>query len=932
MKRFITMTALLTFALVACPQTPAPIVQPPPVLEQPFKPVLLGSLTVQLGGEPNLNSAKFTPVQLQNQTLTQITDGKLTFSAQPSNTFDASTTERFIVAPFKVTNTTNAALSNITLVAYSKLGNVGGSAFKDIQTFTGVVPPVDVNTLKPIHAMAGSASVVVDNANADLQIFKRSEITTLTAASSALLAGGEGILNYGFIARKGNTGTYRTIPGTICGAAPCNEGKISLALRVPKNSDAGSSGAVYRYSMTFLIFSDSLSRVTESLEEQGTTNAATRATALTGGASIASMCGTSQTTSTFIPGVRTVGVGTDTAWMGGDFFDSTETALNLAGIVGNTEKTYSGTNGVLNGRFTALGGATLSAAARAIGSATTTNGGNIGIVAASGDTTIRPKVNSRVADGFTYQISDGSCTSPNIAATITAPDNTVWYIDSGASAGGDGRSNAPFQNASSLNVIATPTTVTAVNDFIYFKGNSSNTTGLVLKNGQQAIGSGEALVVNSVTLQAVGTAPTIQTPVTVATGNTIKGLTFGGLNGTVGGTLTVSNASIAAGTTRAISLSGGTLAVSLTKVDSSGGTNNISLTNTAGTFSISGTGTTAGSGGTLSGATSDGIVVNGAASVTIKNLNLSGSQQHGINWTASSGSSALTLTKVAVSSIGSSSPSVIGNGLLGVMSGTATGTLTIDGSSSFSTAQQSGIDISTTTGTTAVLKARITGSSFTNNGVTQVNVNFYANAAGSFAEVSSNTVTGTPSAISVATQSTSSTQARVNSNTINNSNGIGIGIELLANGTGNLIAESNTNTITNGGQYGIRGDLDVVGGRLDLTTTGNNITQTSANAITGMLLNMASATSNSIMCVRITGNTISNSGSSGSFGLRVRTRPGAVANTLQIQGITPSPATSQAAVESYLTTNNTVTASPATPVSMFFSNNVASATCNAPTF
>jgi trimeric autotransporter adhesin len=741
MKHHAAWLLFLPIVLIACPQAPKPEVLPPAVIvEQPFKPTLLGRLTVQLGG--GVSSAKFVPSRLTTQTLSPITETDLVFTAQPSNVLDASSTQRFIVAPFNVTNSTATDLSNITLVAYKQNGNVGGSAFRNIQTFVGVPTPVDVNTLRPVHAMIGNVGVVVDNDNADLQIFKRSEIGTLTLASQGTLinngVSGEGILDYGFIARKGSSGAYRTIPGTNCnpGAnAGCNQGKVTLALRVPKDSDGG--GSVYRYSMTFLIFSDNLRRVTESLEEQNTLNANTRATALGRGIEIATMCGTTQTTSTFIPGVRTVGVSADLAWMGGDFFDSNETLLDLAGIIGNTQKTYTGANGALNGRFVALGGATLSAATRDISTDTTLNGGNVGI-AVNGDITIRPEVSSRAADEFTYRISDGTCTSPNITATIAAPSDMVWYIDSGAAAGGDGRSHTPFQSVSSLNVSALNTT--AVNDFIYVKGSTGNST-LVLKNNQQLIGSGVALVVGAQTLQAAATSPTIGSSVTVAADNTISGLTMGGLTGSVGGTLTVSSASVVAGAAQAINLNGGTLAISLINVNSSGGVNGIALTNTQGTFAVTGVGTTPDSGGVLTGQTADGInLATQFGTVSLKNMRISNSANEGIETSPNTGTNLLHLEDMTINNVSTSLVSTH-NAVLYNASGTSSNTVEVIGTipvtsgnaasvaSRIQEGDTSGMAVNTLVGSSATMVLRVEKTSFYKNASFGITTQFRSSGA-----------------------------------------------------------------------------------------------------------------------------------------------------------------------------------------------------------
>jgi trimeric autotransporter adhesin len=922
MKRFFAAALLVPALFVACSQAPTPEVKPPVLEQPPFKPSLLGSLTVEFGVDGKGTSAQFKPSAIQNQALSPVTESTLTFTNQIFQTIDVpASTDRYLMARFTVTNTSASPRTNLTLVAYRKNNNSGGSAFTNVQTFAGGT--VNVNNLVPINAMkttgcTAPATVCVDNANADLQIFTRSEIATLTTDSNGSLINvapttGEGILQYAYVARS--SATSRTI------AANNGTGTVTLALQVPQAGDAGSGNSAYRYSMTFLVFTDNVARVTESTSEQGTgSGAATRATSFGGSPQIATMCGTTLTGSTFIPGVRTVGVGVDTAWMGGNFFDNTGTAANFTGIIGNTEKAYTGSNASLTARFSSLGGATLTPQNRAIGSATTTNGGNLGIDNSStGTVTIRPKVNSRVADGFTYQISDGTCTSPNIAATVAAPSNTVWYIDSAAAAGGDGRSNSPFQTLASLNVGASPDTVTANNDFIYVKGNSSNTATLALKSGQQLIGAGVALVVGADTLQTAGTAPTITNPVTVPTTgtNTISGMTFASISsGASFGTLNISSASLAAGAAQAINLTGGALTVSLTSVSSSGGTNNIALTNTTGTFSITGTGTTAGSGGTLSGATGDGIVLaTQFGTVALSNINLSNSGLNGINATPSTGTNSLTLAKVAVTGAGATGANQeTRNGLRFDSSGSSNSTITV-GTSSFNTSKQFGVKLAS--GGTGSLSIDVQNNTFGNNVDYAVWVWLVSSGTNKFL-VNTNTITNTVAAsgggIRVWGEQSTALQSngRINSNTIGLTTAASTsvtGIDVETKRSADVRVEVNNNTVSGFRNTGINIITDSTTGtasKMSLKLTNNTLSSSATGRFEGMQIISGASFSPApqpTLCLNMSGN--KTQAGDGAAGFPDNYYLWQFNGVFQVQGLAANSTTPFTAMNTLLLTTNT---------------------------
>jgi hypothetical protein len=113
------------------------------------------------------------------------------------------------------------------------------------------------------------------------------------------------------------------------------------------------------------------------------------------------------------------------------------------------------------------------------------------------------------------------------------------------------------------------------------------------------------------------------------------------------------------------------LAISQTSVSASGGVNGIKLTNTSGSFTVTGNGgaTNDGSGGTISGATAEGVVISVASNVSLGYMNITNSGTDGINTTGVNG---FTLNRSNVSdSAGGASDDGI------VMTNTS-GTVTVD--------------------------------------------------------------------------------------------------------------------------------------------------------------------------------------------------------------------------------------------------------------
>jgi hypothetical protein len=814
MKRFLLGLPLL---LAACLQAPSPEVKPS--LEETFKPTLLGSVTLHINNDLSVQGAKFIPnPRLSSQTLSPVTESTLVFTRETLVNIDRAGGERYLNAPFKVTNNNAGNLQNLTLVAYHKNGNVGGSAFKDIQTFGGTLNP-NVNTLLPVHTMttAGGCSSVpcVDNDKADLQIFTRGEIDTLTLASDGSLINnsvtGEGILHYGFIARKGSTGTYRTIAGTACnpGAnAGCNEGTLNIALRVPTVNDPGQLNTAYRYSMTFLVFTDSAARVTESIEEQGTTNAATRATALGGSPEVAAMCGTSLSSgaATYITGVRTVGVGinTETALMGGKFLITDNTAPNYT-VNGNIAKSFNAAAGVLSTRFSALGGATLSTAP--VG--TPTNSSNI-VVNTDGSLSIDPAVNLRTTDSFNYSISDGTCTWTRPAG-VTIQNAVTWFVKNNVASTGNGRFSSPFKT------LAEAQTASAANDTIYVYNGDNTTTGqnagITLKAGQKLIGQGVALTVGGDTIEAAGTKPVIGNSggnaITLNSGNTLQGLLVGNtpaanysVSGTSVGTLNVSDVNVNNTTGAALNLGGGTPNATFGSISSNASSSDaVVFSNLAGTFSASTISITNTTG------TARGVNITsgtGTFNLGTVNINTTGSAGLFVNGNTPT----INATSVTVSNSGSRG--ILAQGVTG-------GTITLD-TIAISNSAVEGIASTTNNNT-----ININGGSIQNS--TSNNI-YIAGGTGNFSYTGS--ITDTNNSLVYIENTTGGTKTFSGAM---NGNGANIG---LVNNTGATINFSGALSLSTASQPAFTA---TGGGTVNVTGTTNTLTTT-----TGTALNVANTT------------------------------------------------------------------------------------------
>ena len=244
-----------------------------------------------------------------------------------------------------------------------------------------------------------------------------------------------------------------------------------------------------------------------------------------------------------------------------------------------------------------------------------------------------PAVGNNTTATFVYSGTSNGATAPQ-TATINF-NSRVWWVNNTNAGTADGRSNTPFTTMTAVNSATTNN-----GDFIYvFKGTGTTTGAYTMKPSQQVIGAGATLNVPTVsplvTITGVdANTPTIGGTVTLANSVTVAGIDMStaASNGIAGASVTgvsVTARDVTASTGIAVNLtgSGNTGAYSFRSISANGGTNGVVFTNNTGSFSVSGTGTTASSGGTIQSKTGDGMRFVGANNVTLKNMNLTNNAQ-----------------------------------------------------------------------------------------------------------------------------------------------------------------------------------------------------------------------------------------------------------------------------------------------------------------
>ena len=237
-------------------------------------------------------------------------------------------------------------------------------------------------------------------------------------------------------------------------------------------------------------------------------------------------------------------------------------------------------------------------------SASSTNSGNVSSVAGN-HFRYNPPPGFEGTDTFTYTIDNGF-SQPAMGTVSIDVSGMIWFIDNTAGAAGDGRLSNPFQELAGAGNSFDGNAADEAGDNIFIERNvaTAYTGGLTLLNNQRLIGDGSSSDLATLTGLTLapgsdplptfgGTDPIIATTnanaITLAQGNTIRGLTIGntgtgtGVLGNTVGPLTVSESSIM-GTGQAVDINTGSLAVSFDSLSSTSSTTAVNLTGVSGTF------------------------------------------------------------------------------------------------------------------------------------------------------------------------------------------------------------------------------------------------------------------------------------------------------------------------------------------------------------
>jgi trimeric autotransporter adhesin len=289
-------------------------------------------------------------------------------------------------------------------------------------------------------------------------------------------------------------------------------------------------------------------------------------------------------------------------------------------------------------------------------------------IAADGSFSYTPNAGFTGTNSFTYTLNTGSLTATaTVSITVSG---MIWFVNPSVSSSGTGTLLSPFKALTNVTGTATGNTI-----FLY---TGTYTGSLTLLASQKLIGQGATASLASITgltftnapagVPATGgTNPTWNAAtLTINSGNDVQGINLNSASGTTMtgssvGVLKVRNVSLSNTAGQALQITaGGALDVQFKSISAAGAAKGLSVNSCTGSFQVLGTGTTAGSGGTISNITTRGAEFSNVSNITLTNMNFTNAN------TASAASSATdyatangaitlnnvsgaTLTKIAIS-------------------------------------------------------------------------------------------------------------------------------------------------------------------------------------------------------------------------------------------------------------------------------------------
>ena len=240
------------------------------------------SATARWLGTPSLGSAAAPGLSLD---LAPVGDGSASgIQLDPAGRgYADSGSTRYLYASFRVRNagTDGTAYSvahrNVTFVAYATPSTRAQTAVSSLTRFDGsgyadgTLADAIARSILPAHGVTGSGTTIqVVDAMADMQAFSESELASLPTAGGTPLA-------YGYVVRcVSSCSDPRTLAAHP--AAGEYDGAVTFAVKLPVQATA--SDNPFTFSMIFLAVEDPTTRLTESVEEQGTGRVLVRAAGL----------------------------------------------------------------------------------------------------------------------------------------------------------------------------------------------------------------------------------------------------------------------------------------------------------------------------------------------------------------------------------------------------------------------------------------------------------------------------------------------------------------------------------------------------------------------------------------------------------------------------------------------------------------------------
>ncbi|GGJ27452.1 beta strand repeat-containing protein [Deinococcus roseus] len=201
---------------------------------------------------------------------------------------DYSKGARYLYVTYQVRNANktgtayNQANSNLTLVAVDANGSTNGTnavgALRKFDNTSYTDPTTIANCIKPTHGMVFDpvSGASLRSNSADLQAFEDADLP------SAASLGVDEVFNYGYVVRKTASSSDRIL--TANPGSSSYEGVVTFAVRLPKQTTE--SNNPYKFSLWFDVFTDSVTRVTESIEEQSSSAVQSRAALLGAGTEV----------------------------------------------------------------------------------------------------------------------------------------------------------------------------------------------------------------------------------------------------------------------------------------------------------------------------------------------------------------------------------------------------------------------------------------------------------------------------------------------------------------------------------------------------------------------------------------------------------------------------------------------------------------------